>query len=82
VRSGPMVRYLVMEFTVDGQRYRAEILDEPKSERQLLRRLYAHAADRLRAMFCGEREEFLGEEEVRWGILAHSWELLEMEASG
>jgi hypothetical protein len=74
------VRYLIMQFVVDAVPYHAEVNDEPKSELQLLRRFHAAAADRLTEMiYQGDKENFEGEEEVQWGILASSWELIQLE---
>jgi hypothetical protein len=80
VRPGPLVPYLVWEFTIDGVTYRAEVNDEPKTELQLHRRLYADARDRLHELHQGAAEQFENEEELQWGIFAASWELIEMEA--
>jgi hypothetical protein len=73
-------RYLVMEFTIDDVEYRAEILDEPTAELGQLRRFYADAADRLTEIRQGDAEQFEGEEQTQWGILATSWELIQMES--
>jgi len=79
-RPIPSVRHLVMDFVVDGIEYHAEVPDEPKTEIERLRRSYAEAADRLADIRNGGAEKFEGEEEEMWGILAHSWELIQMEA--
>ena len=81
VRPGPLVRYLVMDFTIDGVEYRAEGPDEPKTELQRLRRSYAEAKDRLSEIREGDAEVFEGEEETQWGILASSSQLIHMEVS-
>ncbi len=80
-RAGPQVRDLVMDFIINGIEYRAEILDEPKTELERLRRFHAEAADRLDEIHRGDSEKFEGEAEVQWNILADSWELIQMEAS-
>ena len=80
-RPGPQVRYLVMDFAVDGVEYRAEVRDEPKTELERLRWSYAEAADRLAEIRNGATEKFEGEAEVQWGILADNWELIQMEAA-
>jgi hypothetical protein len=77
--SGPPVRYLVMDFTIDDQQYHAEVPDEPRNELQRLRRFQAEARDRLSEIRQGGAERFEGEEETQWGILATSWELVQME---
>ena len=69
-----------MDFTIDGVEYRAEVEDEPKNELQRLRRFYADASDRLSELHNGSSEKFQDEENVQWGILADSWELIQMEA--
>jgi hypothetical protein len=79
VRPGPLLRYLWMDFTIDDIEYHAEVPDEPKTELEWLRRSYAEAADRLGEIHRGDSEKFEGEEEVQWGILASSWELIQME---
>jgi hypothetical protein len=76
VRPGLLVRYLVMEFTIDGVQYRASIPDEPRTELQWLRRFHAAAHDRL--LEIGD-DACDGEEEVEWRILASTWELIQME---
>jgi hypothetical protein len=78
-RPGPLVRYLVMDFVIDGVQYFAEIMDEPKNELQLLRRLHAEARDRLHEINEGGAEKFEGEEESQWSILADSRELIQTE---
>lgn len=72
-------RYLVMDYGVDGAAHRAEILDEPNSDRERLRRLYAEAKERLRELRNGDAERFPGEEETQWSILADCWALLQPE---
>jgi hypothetical protein len=69
-------RYLVMDFSIDGVQHRAEVLDEPTSDLQRLRRFYAEAADRLKEIREGDAERFPGEEETQWSILADCWELI------
>jgi hypothetical protein len=76
VRPGPLVRYLVMEFVIDGIEYRRSVPDEPRTELQWLRRFHATAHDRLIEIRNGNDEE---EEEIEWGILASSWELIQEE---
>jgi hypothetical protein len=71
----------VMDFVIDGVEHHAEIADEPKNELQQLRRLYAAAKDRLAELHDGDAEKFEGEVEVQWGILASSWELIQMEVT-
>jgi hypothetical protein len=71
------VPYLVMDFTVDGEQYRAEVRDEPKDDFQRLRRIYAEAKDRLHEIRDGDAERFPGEEETQWKTMANSWELIE-----
>jgi CHC2 zinc finger len=79
VRPGLLVRYLVMEFVIDGIEYRASVPDEPRTELQWLRRLHADALDRLIDIRNGDGDE---EEEIEWGILANSWQLIQMEVTG
>ena len=79
VQPGPLVPYLVMDFTIDGIQYRAQIEDELKTELQQLQRFHHAAADRLIELRNGGAEQFEGEEETQWGILAASWELIQME---
>jgi CHC2 zinc finger len=74
-----LVPYLIFEYDVDGVHYRAEVNDEPKSALQLDRRLHAAAADRLAEIRKGDAEVFEGEAETQWGILALSWNLIQME---
>jgi hypothetical protein len=76
VRPGLLVRYLVMEFVIDGIEYRVPVPDEPRTELHWLRRFHAAAHDRLIEIGDGAGD---GEEEVEWGILASSWELIQME---
>jgi hypothetical protein len=79
VRPGPPVRFLVVDFNIDGTKYDEEVRDEPRTELQLDRRFYADAKDRLAALRNGDAEVFEGEAETQWGILATSWELIQME---
>lgn len=79
VRPGPLVRYLVLHFSNDGNQFREQVRDEPTTELQLDRRLHAAAADRLAEIRKGDAEVFDGEEETQWGILATSWEVIRME---
>jgi DNA primase len=72
-------RYLVMDYAIDGASHRAEVLDEPKSDRERLRRFYHEAKDRLRELRTGDPGRFPDEEETLWSILADSWELLRSE---
>lgn len=81
-RRGPRVPFLVMDFVIDGERYRAEVNNEPKTWLQQLRRFHADAADRLQEIWNGDGEEFEGEQETQWGILASSWELIQMAEVG
>jgi hypothetical protein len=74
-----LVPYLRMDFVIDGFPYHAELPDEPRTELQQARTFYAAAEDRLTELHGGETEKFEGEEEVQWGILASSWELIQME---
>jgi hypothetical protein len=75
-----LVPYLALDFSVDGIEYHSEaIRDEPTTELQQTRRFYAQAKDRLDQIRNGDAEEFEGEEEAQWGILAASWELIQME---
>jgi len=78
-RPGPLVHFLRMDFVVDGVEHHAEVRDEPKTELQWLRRFYADAKDRLAELHDGNGEKSDGEEEIQWGILANSWELIQME---
>jgi hypothetical protein len=80
-RRGPLERWLVMDFIIDGAKHQAAVKDEPKNELQLDRRFYAEAADRLLEIRNGAAEEFEGEEETQWAILAAAWELIQMEAA-
>ncbi len=79
VRPGPLVAYLAWDLRIDGVAHRLEILDEPRTELQRLRRLHAKAADRLAEIRNGDAESEAGEAEAQWGILAASWELIQME---
>ncbi len=81
VRPGPPVRYLVLDFNIDGIEYREEVRDEPRTELQLDRRFNAAAQDRLAELRHGDAERFEGEEETQWGILAASWQLIQMEVA-
>ena len=78
-RLGPLARYLVMDFVIDGIEHHAAIEDEPRNELQRLRRFHAEAKDRLHEIHDGCGEQFDGEEEVQSGILATSSELIRME---
>jgi hypothetical protein len=79
-RPTVLVPSLVLDFSIDGTEYHSEELrDEPKTELQQTRRFYAQAKDRLAEIRNGDAEEFEGEEEAQWGILAASWELIQME---
>jgi CHC2-type zinc finger protein len=79
LRPGPPTRYLMMDFVIDGIQYHAELPDEPRTELRWLRGFYADAKDRLTEIRQGETEKFEGEEEVQWGIMASSWELIQLE---
>lgn len=70
---------LLMEFTMDRVQYRTEIVDEPRNDLPLLRRIHSDAGDRLHELHQGIAETFEGEEEIQWSILAASWELVHME---
>jgi hypothetical protein len=72
-----VVRYLVMDFAIDGVQYRAEVIDEPKNDLQVLRRIHADAKDRLHQIRNGDSERIEGE--IQWSILANSWALIELE---
>jgi hypothetical protein len=74
-----LVPYLRMDFVINGVPYHAELPDEPRTELQQARTFFAAAEDRLTELLGGETEKFEGEEEVHWGILANSWELIQME---
>jgi CHC2 zinc finger len=79
-RKGALKRYLVMDFVVDGVQHSAEVLDEPQTELQQLRRFHAEAADRLAEIRHGDIERFEDEAEIQWSILQTSWELMQIEA--
>jgi hypothetical protein len=79
VHPGRLVPYLVIRFIIDSVEYHAEVNDEPKSEVQLLRSFHADASDRLTEIYHGAAEQFDGEEEVQWGVLASSWQLIQAE---
>jgi hypothetical protein len=80
VRPGPLVHHLVIDFTIDGVEYQSDLVrDEPTTELQLDRWFHAAAADRLAQIRDRDAEKFEGEQEVQWGILATSWELIRME---
>src|SRR5438094_5596778 len=64
------VRYLVMDFSINGIEHHAEVLDEPKTELAQLRGFYAEAADGLGEIHRGDSAKFEGEAEIQWGILA------------
>jgi CHC2 zinc finger len=78
VRPGLLIRNLVMDFVVDGIEYRASIPDEPRTELQWLRRFHVASHDRLIEIRNGA-DAGDGEEEPQWGILASSWELIQIE---
>jgi hypothetical protein len=78
-RPGALVPFLRMDFVIDGVGHHAEVRDEPTTELQWLRRFYTDAKDRLAELHDGNGEKSDGEEEVQWGILASSWELIQME---
>jgi hypothetical protein len=79
-RPTVLVPYLALDFSIEGIEYHSEAIpDEPKTELQQTRRFYAQAKDRLTQIRNGDAEEFEGEEESQWGILAASWELIQME---
>jgi hypothetical protein len=71
--------WLRMDFAIDGNQYHAEVPDEARTELQSARKFHAEAKDRLSELHQGDAEKFKGEEEVYWGILANSWELIQME---
>ena len=79
VHRGPLERWLVMDFTIEGVSYHAEVKDEPKNELQLHRRFYAEAADRLLEIRNGSPETVEGEEEIQWSIMSDAWTLIQME---
>jgi hypothetical protein len=70
---------LVLDFVIDGVQYTAEIVDEPKNDLRVLRRIHAEAKDRLQEIHNGDVERLPGEEEIQWSIMANSWTLIEME---
>jgi len=78
-RPGPRVPFLVMTFSIDGQEYRAKIPDQPKTDRQLTRSFYYRARDRLTELRQGAPEQCPNEEEIQWGILSLSWELIRID---
>ncbi len=41
------VRWLALDFKIDGASYRAAVRDEPETYRQMIRRFYCDARDRL-----------------------------------
>jgi hypothetical protein len=73
------VRFLVLDYIIDGAPYRAEVRDEPKTDLQRMRWIHAEAADRLTELRQGDSEKFDDEESVEWAILSLAWELIEME---
>ena len=70
---------LVLDYVVEGVPQRAEIRDEPRNDLQRTRRFYHEAAVRLRELREGASEVVPDETEAQWGILAASWELIQME---
>ena len=76
------VRFLVMEYVIDRETYRAEVCDEPKTDCQRLRRFFWQARDRLVEIQNGGGETFENESETQWHIMADSWELLQQEERG
>ena len=78
--STPLVRYLVMDFVIDGVEHHAEVLDEPRTELQQMRRFYAEASDRLAEIRNGDPETEEDEAELQRALLATTWELIRMEA--
>jgi hypothetical protein len=79
VRPRARIRYLVMDFVIDCVEHRAEVLDEPRTELQRLRRFYAEASDRLAELRNGDREREEDETELQWALLATTWSLIAME---
>jgi len=77
-----LVRYLVMEYVIDGETYRAEVCDEPETDCQRLRQFFWQARDRSVEIRNGDGEAFEREQETQWSIMADSWELLEQEERG
>ena len=50
------VRYLAWDFRIDGRNYRATVRDEPQTYRQMIRRFFCDARDRLQELGPGESE--------------------------
>jgi hypothetical protein len=72
-------RDLVMKFRIAGTGYTARVNDDPGNFLELMRRVYAQAGDRLAELHHGDQEQFPGETDVQWGLLADSWELIWVE---
>lgn len=72
-------RDLVFRFKIDGERYQALVADDPEDWLQLLRRCYHMATDRLDEIAAGSPEEYDGEIDVLWEVMADSFELIREE---
>jgi CHC2-type zinc finger protein len=79
------VRFLVLEFVIDGAAYRAEVRDNPKNDPQprqaesyfaaeywlyRIEEIYTDSNARLSELRQGASRAFPEEEETHWGILA------------
>jgi hypothetical protein len=81
-RWGPptaLICVLVCDFIVEGVLSRAEVRDEPKSDLERMRWLYHETAYRLTELRGGDSEKSENEEGTQWGIMAATWELIQME---
>jgi hypothetical protein len=74
-----LVPVLVMDFTIDGVEYHAEVPDEPRTELQQTRRFYTQAKGRLTELHRGDTERFEGEADAQSGIMAAAWENIQIE---
>jgi CHC2-type zinc finger protein len=76
------VRTLVLDYVIDGVPYRAQINDEPRSYREMIRRFYRQASDRLTELSQGDSESYVGEREDCWARMACALdEIREMETT-
>ena len=74
------VRTLVLDYVIEGVPYRAQINDEPRSYREMIRRFYWEASDRLIELSQGDSESYVGEREDCWARMACALdEIREME---
>lgn len=76
------VRFLVLDYVIDGVPYRAEVRDERRNYADKIRRSYRDASDRLTELSLGDSESYVGEQEDCWARMARVLdELREMETA-